>query len=442
MTKTDWPALLPEADWTELRPVVSSDAGESASEEALPRRAVETAGIRALLEDAAAVPAERPERLPLLVVNDPHRATNTRRMLEALFRFEERLGLAVRWRLLVAAGSHPAPEEEEERRRYVEAAAGPYFPRLQDWAWHDADGATAPVTTAAGETFRVHPWAAAARTLLGIGSVEPHYFAGATGAHKTLSVGLLSRADIEANHAAACAPTAAGLCLEGNPVHEGFLRVLRALRNSGCRLAALNEVRAGGRLFGCWSGEPEKALAAALPTVRRLFAHRVATPADLVVAEVEPPLDRDFYQADKGVKNVEVAVRDGGVLLLCAECRLGVGLDRFVQLLTRAPSLATAEELLHREGYRLGDHKALRLRALTDERLGRGVRLGLFAPGLPEKITRLTGFPLFRRAREAVAWVRRSLPSGVSSGNGEQGWKTKPRRALLVRDAGNITLRR
>eukprot|EP01052_Picozoa_sp_SAG31_P061438 SAG31_NODE_20515_length_572_cov_0.983087_2_plen_92_part_00 len=42
------------------------------------------------------------------------------------------------------------------------------------------------------------------------------------------------------------------------------------------------------------------------------------------IAEVEAPLDRDLYQADKGLKNTEFVIRDGGVILLDAECHNGV----------------------------------------------------------------------------------------------------------------------
>ena len=42
------------------------------------------------------------------------------------------------------------------------------------------------------------------------------------------------------------------------------------------------------------------------------------------VAEVEAPLDRDLYQADKGLKNTEFVIRDGGVILLDAGCNSGV----------------------------------------------------------------------------------------------------------------------
>jgi hypothetical protein len=103
---------------------------------------------------------------------------------------------------------------------------------------------------------------------------------------------------------------------------------------------------------------------------------------DLVVAVMDAPLDRDLYQvanpmpaqsfscppsvkicvgvafdewnrqwrmevtappfgqADKGLKNTEFVVRDGGVILLDAACSHGVGITHFVELMKKAPTYA------------------------------------------------------------------------------------------------------
>ena len=121
-------------------------------------------------------------------------------------------------------------------------------------------------------------------------------------------------------------------------IEKQMVAAIRALEASKARLFALNQVIAGGRVIGLFAGHPLDALAQALPLVRATFGHRVAAPFDCVVACVAPPLDRDLYQADKGIKNTEVGVRDGGVLVLDAACSRGVGIDHFVGLLRSAPT--------------------------------------------------------------------------------------------------------
>ena len=128
--------------------------------------------------------------------------------------------------------------------------------------------------------------------------------------------------------------------------------------------------------------------------VRRGYLRRIDRPADALVLHVEGVLGRSFYQADKAIKNSEWAVRDGGCLVLDAPCPEGVGQSHFMELLREAPTWASAEELLRRRGYRLGDHKAVRLRRLTDRR---GVRVFALCEGLSDEELAVLGF---RRCRD------------------------------------------
>ena len=133
----------------------------------------------------------------LVLVNDPQRATSTPVVLAAARGFFDLTAA----RVLVATGSHRF--SPEKRYAFERAFAG--IP-LRAWDWHDARRADlADIGVGGAGGWRGHPWLAQARTVLAIGSVEPHYFAGFTGAHKTLTVGCAAYADIERNHAGALA---------------------------------------------------------------------------------------------------------------------------------------------------------------------------------------------------------------------------------------------
>jgi len=270
--------------------------------------------------------------------------------------------------------------------------------------WHD--GVAGP-HVAVGPA-RLLDVVARAGDLVGVGSVEPHWFAGFTGAHQTLTVGVMKREDIEASHFHAMDAASRPCRLDGNPVHEGFVRVLDALTRDR-RVVALNQV--GPRWFG---GAPLDSLSAAAEVARARWSRKVATPFDFLVAVVDPPLSRSLYQAEKGVKNSEFAVRDGGTIVLDAACEDGVGPARFVELLAAAPTESAARRHVAERGYRLGDHKAVRLRALQ----ARGVRIVLVAPRFPADAASAAGIEVVAD-REAAA---RDL-----SGRG-----------AVVRDAGNM----
>lgn len=357
-----------------------------------------------------------------VVVNDTHRMTDTRPFLAALLAAVDAAfapAAAPPLRMLVAAGSHKS--DRLERAGHEERMAAPFLKRFSEIAWHDADDAAN--LSAVGE-FTFHRWMGEGGTFVACGSSEPHYFAGVTGAHKTVTIGVMARADIQKNHSQAMSKTAIGMKLDGNPVHAGVVSALEVLEQNGARFFVLNQVIVGGRVIGMTAGHPLAALAEAVPLVRRCFTYGVDEPLDLVVAHVGPPLDRDLYQADKGIKNTEGALKKGGVLILDAECAKGVGIDHFVLLLQTAPSYVEAMMIVQQRGYRLGDHKAVKLRALTDNRK---VRIGLVTPHIAPDLGNVLGMTIFRDRADAAHWARGQLPSAKA-------------RCLVVEDAGNLTL--
>jgi nickel-dependent lactate racemase len=413
-----WEELLGDLTLETLAP---SPPEEPFDRVAAMRQALDGAGVVDFARDAARRGA------PLTVlVNDGHRFTDTRGFFEALFELLDRgfvrESLPV-LRALVATGSHVAGAEE--RAAHEVAAFGPFHVRFREIAWHDSRDETHLARV--GRTT-LHTWMAEAGWYLACGSVEPHYFAGATGAHKTLTVGVMGLASIEANHANAMAAEARGLKLESNPVHLANLDALADLEDSGARILALNQVLVDGAVVGCAAGHPLGALGELLPLVRRAFAVTLPRPVDLVVARVLPPLDRDFYQAEKGIKNTECAVADRGVLLLEAPCPGGIGIDHFVELLRQAPTWEQAVASVEARGYRLGDHKAVRLRALTDVR---GVHVGLVGGAVDPSLEDVLGVRVFADRESAASWAREVL-DGVFGGAACCG--------VLVEDAGNVTL--
>lgn len=385
-----------------------------------------TPSARALLEHvgfpAFAVEAKAAGHLLTVVVNDTHRYTDTRSFMDAVFSILDALpvvGSQPGVRILVAAGTHTS--DELERAAHEERMAAPYLARIAEIEWHDADSSHLVQVG----PYEVHRWMGEKGYYLACGSMEPHYFAGVTGAHKTLTVGVMSRASIERNHAHAMSADVAPLKLEGNPVHEGIVDAVRALESDGAHLLALNQVIVGGDVIGATAGHPLEALADGLSLVRSCFGYRVDRQVDLIVARVSGPLDRDLYQADKGIKNTEAVVRDGGVLILDAACRHGIGIRHFVELLEQAPTYEAACAIVARRGYRLGDHKAVRLRALTDTR---GVHVGLVTRNIDPSMSAVLGMTIFQDRATAAAWAHDVLASTPSP------------RGLIVEDAGNLAL--
>ena len=306
----------------------------------------------------------------VVLVNDPQRATASP---EVLRQAQGMLDLS-NARVLVATGSHrfSAEQRREMERGFKDIRTG-------EWDWHDARRTDlVPIGGPVG--WRAHPWVTHARRLLAIGSVEPHYFAGFSGAHKTVTIGCASHMDIERNHAGAMDPACRPCRLAGTPVHEGVVEMLARLE-ADRSVRAVNLLQIGAEIVDAAGGTPLRALETLAPAVEAAYLRGIPRPAEALVLEVTGALSCSFYQAEKGIKNSEAAVRDGGVLVLCAACPQGIGQNAFVRLLCEAPTHRAAVDLVRRRGYHLGDHKAVRLRYLTDPAC-RGVRVWVVSPGL------------------------------------------------------------
>lgn len=353
--------------------------------------------------------ALRRAQRPVLLVNDAERV-----QLDALPAVVAEL-----WQefgeppLLVATGTHRAdPAALTDRMGGLPVEV------------HDCDDAAAHVALDEGAPWRIDRRVGRADLVLAFGSVEPHYFAGWAGAHKTTTVGVWDRATTARNHRGALETSAQPTALDGNPIHEDIAACLAKLEEDRRVLAVNHVLDPAGRALavgvGTWRGSLRRCAAAAA----RRFVRALPAPVDVLVAVVEGPLARSLYQADKGLKNTEAAVKDGGDLVLVAGLEQGVGPDRFVRLLEQAPDLAAARTRVEADGYVLGDHKAVRWRALE----ARGVKIRVVSPHLPPAAVADARIEVHPDLEAALSAARDARGRGEGTG-------------LVVQDAGVVVAR-
>ena len=157
------------------------------------------------------------------------------------------------------------------------------------------------------------------------GFVEPHFFAGFSGGPKGVCPGLAATATILEAHSPAriADPRATWLVTEGNPVHD-FVRAATALCPPDLSVdVAINSRR---RL----TGGLRRAAARRPPGRLRLrrpdgVTSRWTGRFDVVLTTNGGyPLDRNLYQAVKGMAAAERVVADGGIIVMAAACADGV----------------------------------------------------------------------------------------------------------------------
>jgi len=401
---------LSDLTWQRIAP---TSPGGVVSPKEMWRNCATSGGTLCEFLQAAAIERETVQ----ILINDSHRSTQTVPALRALASLVMRMSAAPRFDALIATGTHQFSKAQRHEFEWDTFSSCALL--IDAVHWHDARE-DAELVELADVRFNRH--VAQSKYLLPIGSVEPHYFAGLTGPHKTVTIGCMSRNDIERNHAQAMHPDSGPLRLAGNPVHEGVVEIVDGLKSAGKRICSIAEVVCGDRLLALATGDPVDVLHTLLPVVREVYVRTITRPVDVLHLKVPMPLGRNLYQADKALKNNHGAVRDGGGIILEADCPEGVGPDAFLDLLREAGDYATALRVVRDRGYRLGDHKAVKLRHLTDPRQ-RGVHVALVSPQLAEFGDMVAGLYTFADAREALAWLGEVMAPPTAQG-------------LVIEDAG------
>jgi len=290
----------------------------------------------------------------LFIVNDPTRPTPTARVLDFIEKDIE--GYAVSF--IVATGAHRAPTHEE----YIQIFSEKHYQKHKDRIFvHDAKKGEDMVylgTSKNGTEMRVNRRGVEADRIVIISSVEPHYFAGYTGGRKSFLPGIAAHETITQNHKLALKREACALRLEGNPVHEDMIDALGTVKKE---VFAINTVLdKHHRIYAAVAGDVHQSLDPAISKANDVFVAEIPEKCDIVVSVVKFPSDIDLYQAQKGIDNAKYALKEGGILLLVAKCRMGVGDDSFVKLLSSASSPADALKKIE-QGFVLGYHKAAKM---------------------------------------------------------------------------------
>jgi nickel-dependent lactate racemase len=188
-----------------------------------------------------------------------------------------------------------------------------------------------------------------------LGNLEFHYFAGYSGGAKAILPGCASEATVRANHAMMVRPEAAAARLEDNPVRTDIEEGVAML---GVDFILNVLVDSGHRIVGAVAGEVTAAHRLGCERVAQRGMVPVPGQADIVLVSAGGyPRDINLYQAHKALENAVHAVREGGIVVLVAECGEGYGNRTFEAWMMEAHSPQEVLDRIQRE-FVLGGHKA------------------------------------------------------------------------------------
>lgn len=256
-----------------------------------------------------------------IVFSDITRPMPNRTVLPALL---EELSYVPRSRIVLinALGTHQPMTEEE-----LESMLGREVTRNYRVLQHDSYDKSKLVYL--GKSSFGHPvWInrfymeASVRILTGL--IGPHDFAGFSGGPKAVLPGIAGEESILGNHQARMVghPKATWGITAGNPVWEEMLEVAVMTQPTFLLNVSLNRSKEIIRGFG---GDMKKAHSVGVEFMKQIAMIPVIDLYDIVITSNSGyPLDMNLYQSVKGMSAAAQIVREGGSIILAAECRNGI----------------------------------------------------------------------------------------------------------------------
>ncbi len=296
------------------------------------------------------------KRSAVIVVNDITRPTASCRFLPPLL--EELQGAGIREDqilFLVATGTH-----RDNTREELEGMLGKeILDRFRVLNHHCKDDS---IMVELGRTRDGIPvvinrlfWEAEVKILTS--TIAPHHGAGFSGGRKSVLPGLASINTLKKHHAYHMRPEQPAMgWVEGNKFHENALEASKMAKVDFILNTVQNHRK---EITQVVAGDVEQAWLEGIKVSREIFEVTVPHPVEIVVTSPGGyPKDINLWQSQKAMSAAELVVKDGGTVILPAECPDGVGSQGFYDYMAAASRPLDVIDRFRREEYSEGSSKA------------------------------------------------------------------------------------
>ncbi|HEY6008564.1 MAG TPA: nickel-dependent lactate racemase [Geobacteraceae bacterium] len=350
----------------------------------------------------------RPGERVVIVTSDVTRYTGSELYLPLLVERLAAAGIHDRdIEIVVALGIHRRQTEHEHAK-----ILGPLYGRIRVED-HDCDDPGKLVwlgRTSGGVEVEVNRRVAEADRVILTGTIGFHYFAGFGGGRKAILPGVASRSSCMASHFAVLNPLpgsgknarAATGVLEANPVHAAMTEACAMVEPDFILNTVLSPEK---RIIAAFAGDWREAFAVGCRFYGERFSFPLAQRADLVIVSCGGyPKDINFIQAHKSMEYASQALKDGGVMILLAQCRDGYGHATFFNWF-RFKELGQFEAELRRHYEINGQTAYSTLQKAQRFRV-------ILVSGLPREEVASMGMMPARSLEEALSTAAGMLPAG------------------------------
>jgi nickel-dependent lactate racemase len=269
--------------------------------------------------------------------------------------------------ILVATGTHRGSTQEELIHMLGSDTLKRF--RVMNHDCRDTDNLVRIGETPNGTPITINRFYVEADFRILTGVIAPHHAAGFSGGRKSVIPGLAGLDVLRRHHALGIRSYDPAMGrLEDNLFHTEAV--------TGAKMAGVNFIvnvvpNGKGEAAAVVAGDLEAAHMEGVKICRMMCRCPIPFRADIVITSPGGyPRDINLYQAQKAVSVAENIVKDGGVIILVAECSDGAGSEEFVNWMTSASSPQEIIERFRWEGFVPGSNKAFMFaRALSRTRI-------------------------------------------------------------------------
>ncbi|CAA7603056.1 Domain of unknown function DUF2088 [Acididesulfobacillus acetoxydans] len=223
------------------------------------------------------------------------------------------------------------------------------------------------------------------------GIIEPHLFAGYSGARKAIAIGVAGEETIGWQHAIDVFDDP--YTRIGNIDHNRFhMNASEIAEKVGLHFIVNGVLDTSGQLVRVVAGGAVAAFEAGVSFADKVYKVPIQEQADIVITGVSFPKDANLYQATRGASNVAFSpfpsVRQGGLIVLPATMPEGVGQglgeQRFYNAFVSASNLDEVIKNIRSEGVPPGGHRAYLL-----ARTLKHADLAIVGSTIPEEVRKM-----------------------------------------------------
>ena len=256
----------------------------------------------------------------LIVVDDYTRTTPVQKILPRLMKELETAGMKPsRIKILVALGTHRPMSKEEMVKKLGKEITGKYT--ILNHHWWDSSQLSFLGETEGGTPIFVNRLVQEVDFIIGIGQIVPHRVSGFSGGGNIIQPGICGEETTGKTHWLGAQFT--GREILGKIENLVKQEIERVAQRAGLKWI-INTIQDGSdRVVEVVAGDSVQAYRTGAVRSHQVYKSVLPQEADIVIADSHP-YDSELWLASKGIYAAELAVKQGGVVILVSPCPEGV----------------------------------------------------------------------------------------------------------------------